>query len=100
MPKAVFYCSYKLKKDVNKAEFLLVAEKLNNEYISQQLGYIGWQQLVEEDTWLDLIFFETMSDAENFVSNSEKAGKLAEDFYFFINLNSCKQHIYLVEKEY
>ena len=33
MSKAVFYCSFKLKKGASVPDFLLAAEKLNNEYI-------------------------------------------------------------------
>ena len=50
MPNAVFYVSYKLKKGASVSEFLLAAEKLNNEYMSKQKGYISWKQLVDGDT--------------------------------------------------
>jgi hypothetical protein len=100
MPNAVFYCSFKLNKGASVPGFLLAAEKLNNEYISEQKGYISWQQLVDGDTWLDLLTFETMEDVKNFEADSGNAGELAEHFYSFINMNSCKVNYFKVERSY
>lgn len=100
MSKAVFYCSFKLKKGASVSGFLLAAEKLNNEYISKQRGYISWKQLVDGDTWADFITFETMEDVKKFESDSGNAGELAKAFYTFINCNSCKVNYYTIEKSY
>ena len=35
MPNAVFFVSFKLKKGASVPDFLLAAEKLNNEYMSK-----------------------------------------------------------------
>ena len=99
MSNAVYYVSYKLKKGASIPEFLLAAEKLNNEYMSKQKGYISWQQLVEGETWVDMATFETMDDAKR-VANPTSTNDLAEKFYSFINLNSCKAHIFTVERSY
>jgi hypothetical protein len=100
MSKAVFYCSFNLKKGANVEGFLLAAEKLNNEYISKQNGYISWQQLCDGDTWADYLTFESMEDVKSFEANSENAGELAQKFYSFINLNSCKVNYFSVERNY
>ncbi|MCP1223661.1 hypothetical protein [Sebaldella sp. S0638] len=100
MSNAVFYCSFKLKKDASAPDFLLAAEKLNNEYISKQKGYISWKQLVDGDTWADFITFETMEDVKKFESDSGNAGELAQKFYSFINLNSCNVNYFSVERDY
>ena len=100
MSNAVFYCSFKLKKDASAPDFLLAAEKLNNEYISKQKGYISWKQLVDGDTWADFITFETMEDVKKFEADSGNAGELAQKFYSFINLNSCKVNYFSVERDY
>lgn len=100
MSNAVFYCSFNLKGGAPIPNFLLAAENLNNEYISKQKGYISWKQLVDGDTWADYITFETMADVKSFESNSGDAGEVAEKFYSFINLNSCKQNYFTVEKSY
>lgn len=100
MSKAVFYCSYKLKKGASIPDFLLAAEKLNNEYISKQHGYISWKQLVDGDTWADFITFETMEDVKNFEADSANSGELSQNFYSFINLMSCKVNYFTIEKNY
>jgi hypothetical protein len=100
MQNAVYYVSYKLKKGVSVPDFLQAAEELNNGHISKQKGYISWQQLAEGDTWLDLCTFETMEDLKTFEANSGNPGELAQKFYSFINLNSCRSHYFTVERSY
>ena len=96
---AAYFVSYKLKKGASVSEFLLASERLNNEYMSKQKGYISWRQLIEGDMWVDLLTFETMDDAER-VSNPTETNELAEIFYSFINLNSCKVHLFTIERSY
>ncbi|MDR0472227.1 MAG: hypothetical protein LBH43_00910, partial [Treponema sp.] len=62
MSNAVYYVSYKLKKGVSVPDFLLTAEKLNNEFISKQKGYVSWKQLFDGKIWADFCTFETMDD--------------------------------------
>jgi hypothetical protein len=100
MPNAVFYCSFKLKKDASVPGFLLAAEKLNDEYISKQKGYISWKQLVDGDTWADFLTFETMEDVKQFEANAGNAGEVAENFHSFLNHSTCKVHYFSVEKSY
>lgn len=100
MSHAVFYCSFKLKNGASVPDFLLAAENLNNAYISKQKGYISWKQLVDGDTWADFITFETMEDVKKFEADSGNAGELAEKFYSFINLNSCKLNYFIIERNY
>jgi len=100
MSNAIYYVSYKLKKGASVEEFLLATEKLNNEHISKQKGYISWQQLKDGNTWADLITFETMEDLNNFKEESRNPNELAKKFYAFINPFSCKVHQYSVEKNY
>ena len=100
MTNAVFFCSFTLKKGASVPDFLLAAEKLNNEYISKQKGYISWKQLVDGDLWADLLTFETMEDVKKFETDSGNAGELAQNFYSFINLSSCKVNYFSVERSY
>ncbi|MDR2965050.1 MAG: hypothetical protein LBU88_04675 [Treponema sp.] len=44
MSNAVYYVSYKLKKGASVPDFLLAAEKLNNEQISKKKGVKGTQK--------------------------------------------------------
>lgn len=100
MSNAIYYVSYKLKKGVSIPDFLLSAEKLNNEFISKQKGYISWKQLVDGDTWVDMITFETMDDLNNFKEVSKNPSELAKKFYSFMNLFGCKVNEFSVERNY
>ena len=100
MSNAVYYVAYKLKKGASIPDFLLAAEKLNNEHISKQKGYISWKQLVDGETWADMCFFETMEDLKHFLEVSRNPTEAALAFYSFINPNSCKAHYFTVEKSY
>jgi hypothetical protein len=101
MSNAVFFCSFKLKKGASVPDFLLAAEKLNNEYISKQKGYISWKQLFDGKVWADIITFETMEDAKNFEETSKRnPNDLAKTFYSFISFISCKVHFFSVERSY
>ena len=99
MSNTIFYVSYKLKKGASVPNFLHASEKLNDEYMSKQKGYISWQQGLDGETWADLITFETMEDAKR-VEESTDPNELAENFYSFINLMSCKTHFFSVERSY
>ena len=100
MSKSIFFCSYKLKKNASVPGFLSASEKLNNEYISKQEGYISWEQAVDGDTWADILTFETMEDVKRFEADSGNAGELSQKFYSFINLSSCKVNYFSIERSY
>lgn len=100
MPKAIFYCAYKLKEGANVDEFLKASEKLNREHISKQNGYVSWQQLRDGDLWVDMCVFESMDDVKEFEAKSENPCQVALDFYSYINLNSCKVNHFVLEREY
>ena len=100
MPGAVFHCSFNLQKGASVEDFLQAAEKLNNEFISKQKGYISWQQLTDGDSWLDILTFETMEDIKAFEANSPNAGELAGNFFSFVDLGSTKVNYFTVERSY
>jgi len=102
MPNAIYYASYKLKKNASVPDFLLAAQKLNDNFISRQKGYVSWKQLADGDTWADFIIFETMDDLNNFKEVSKSPNDLAQDFYSFINFSAkgSKLHTFSVEKDH
>ena len=100
MPNVVFFNSYKLKKGMSTADFLLAAETLNKEYISKQQGYILSEIAVDGETWADFTTFETMDDLNRFLEKSKNPDELAKKFYSFINLMSCRSHCFSVERSY
>jgi len=98
---AIFFCQFKLKKTADPAEFLSAAKRLNDGYISKQPGYIGWQQLQDGDTWVDILKFDTMDNVKAFEANSAaNPNELALEFYSYINMMSCKVRYYEVAAEH
>jgi len=99
MSNAVWVISYKLVEEASVPDFLLASEKVNNEVLSKQKGFISWKILREGDTWIDIVTWETMDDA----AKGETAGEgnpAALAFYAFIDFNSIKQQCLSVEKSY
>ncbi len=99
MSKVVMYISFKLIKGKSVPDFLLASEKLNNEYMSKQKGYISWEQLNNGDTWVDFLTFETMEDVKE-VENNPNPSDSALKFYSFINMSTCKVQYFTVERSY
>lgn len=99
MPNAVVFVSFQLKKGVSVPDFVRTAEKLNYEYMAKQKGYLSWKQLVDGQTWVDLITFETMDDAQK-VALPYGVNDFAEKFCSFIELGSCKSRLFSVERNY
>ncbi|MDL2295459.1 hypothetical protein LJC18_01420 [Lachnospiraceae bacterium OttesenSCG-928-E19] len=99
MSKVVFFNSYKLKKGVSIPEFLIAVERLNKEYISKQKGYVSFELLVDGDRWADSTVFETMEDAKNFAKCGEP-NQIAESFYSFLNLSTCRSNLFATERSY
>ena len=99
MSNVVMFITFNLVEGASVPDFLLAAEKLNNEYMSKQKGYISWKQLVDGETWADLITWETMDDAKKILEPSSP-NALAEKFYSFLDMPSCKVQLFSVEKSY
>jgi len=99
MPNVVMFISYDLVKGASVSDFLLASEKLNDEYMSKEKGYISWKQLHDGEMWVDLLIWETMDDAQRVLAPSS-TNALAEAFYSFIDMESCKVQLFSVEKSY
>ena len=72
MSNVVMLLSFKLKNDVSVQDFLLASDKTQNEYLSKCKGYVSRKLFVNDETWTDLVFWETMGDAEKAMSASEE----------------------------
>ena len=99
MSNAIWFISYQLKKGASAEDFLVASKKCNDEVLSQQKGFISWDVLRGGDTWVDLVKWETAEDAKN----GETAGAnnpVSHQFYSFINMNSCKLQLYVIEKSH
>lgn len=102
MSNAVHLNIYKLKKGASVADFLLAAEKLNNEEISKKKGYLSFKLMADGDTWVDAITFATMEDLKNFEEASRNPSEVAKHFYSFINFTAKgnRHHTLSVERSY
>lgn len=97
MPAAIWFISYKLKKDTSVEAFLLASKKCHDEVLSRQKGFISWEVLRDDDTWVDLVKWESTEDAKN--GETAGAGNPASrEFYAFINMSTCKLQLYAVEQ--
>ncbi len=54
---------------------------------------------IDGETWADITKFETKEDAEAF-ARCGTPNAFAQKFYSFINLNSCRSHLYTIEKTF
>ena len=100
MSNAVWFISYKLVEGASVSDFLLASEKTHNEVLSKQKGFISWKVLVDGDTWVDLVTWETMEDAKKAENCDGEPDPIAQKFYAFIDPNSLKQQAFTVEKSY
>ena len=99
MSKTVLFITFKLASGVSKPDFMKTAEKLNNEFISKQKGYISWAQLVDGDTWADMLTWETAEDAQNAMAASESYAPNME-FFALLDGPSIKMNMFTVANEY
>jgi len=96
----IWFISYKLVEGTSAEDFLLASEKCHNEVLSKKKGFISWKVLVQGDTWVDLVTWETMDDAINAESDESEPSPTAMKFYSFIDPNSLKSQVFSVEKNY
>jgi len=100
MHNAVWFISYKLVEGASISEFLQASEKCHDEVLSKKKGFISWKVLVDGDTWVDLVTWETMEDAIDGESDDGEQNPVASKFYSFIDPYSCKSQLYCVKENY
>ena len=88
MSNAVHLNIYKLKNEASVPDFLQAIEKLVNEEVSKKKGYVSFKLMVDGQTWIDAVTFETMEDLKNFEEASRNPSELASHFYSFINFTA------------
>jgi len=114
--------TYKLKKGASIPDFKQAVERLVKEILANHKGAISFKLLSEGDAlsqhsvllagrpdacaspvsqgygWVDCITWETMDDYNAFLKAAESnPTDSALAFYAFLNMNSCKSHVYTVE---
>lgn len=99
MTRALWNFSFKLKKGITQEDFVKATEKLHDEIISKSKGFISWEQYLQGDTWTDLVYWETLEDANNGTTVAE-GSVLAKNFYAKIQMNTCRALISIFVKKY
>jgi hypothetical protein len=105
MSNAVFFNSYKLKEGASVPDFLIAFEQLIQQNVSKHKGVISVKLMAEGEAWADYAIFKTMDDLNAFLKSAEETqangtNDLAEKFYSFLDFDTCKSHIYSVERSY
>jgi len=102
MSHAVHFNVYKLKKGASVSDFLLAAETLSNEEISQKKGFVSFNLMKDDETWVDMVTFETEADLKAFEEASQNPSEIAKHFYSFINFmaKGGKHHKLSVERSF
>jgi len=100
MSNAIWFISYKLVEGASVPDFLVALENCNNAVLSKKKGFISWKALVDGDTRVDLVTWETMEDAINAEGDGNDVDPIAQKFYSFIDFSTLKMQAFSVEKSY
>ena len=100
MANAVLLNIYKLKKNASTEDFLVAIENLVVDEISKKKGFVSFRLMVDGDTWVDQVTFETMADLVKFEEDAKNPSEAAQHFYSFINFmaKGGRHHKLTVEK--
>ena len=101
MAYVVEFATFYLKKTVSRAEFMAASDKLNNEFLQKQRGYVSRKLLINGGMYCDYVLWETLDDAKTAVKNSQNdPAALAYISKLIFNRKGCSFRHYLTEKEY
>ncbi len=99
MSNAVWFISYKLKNEASASDYLAASQKVHDEILSKQKGFISWKVLKDGGTWVDLVIWETPEDAKK----AETAGQnnpVAQEYYSYMDFTSMTNQMYIIQKDY
>lgn len=100
MVNVIELVSFKLKKGISEEQFLEASDKLNASFLSLQKGYVERKLVKKEDTWTDIVLWETMEDAMNAMKAAEETDPTAVQYFHYIEENSCDMKHLTVVKSY
>ena len=100
MANVIEFVSFKLKEGISEQQFLESSDVLNKGFLSLQKGYVSRKLLKKDDTWADIVIWETMDDAMNAIKAAEKTNPADIKYFFYIEENSSNMQHWSVEKSY
>ncbi|HBU11272.1 MAG TPA: hypothetical protein DEB31_00595 [Clostridiales bacterium] len=99
MSNAVWFISYKLLEGASVPDYLVASQKVHDEILSKQKGFISWRVLKDGDTWVDMVTWETPEDAKN-AETAGQSNPIAQAYYSLMDFNNMQNQMYMVEKSY
>ncbi len=90
---------FELKNGVDVNEFLNSSNKFNDEFVSQQKGYINRKLLKNEKGWVDLVTWESM-DCAKAVQVAMQGNSCAGEYLSHIEGKTVNVQHFLIEKDY
>lgn len=103
MTNVVEFVTFKLKEGVTEEQLLAASDTMNSNFLSLQKGYIERKLVKREDTWGDIVLWETMEDALGAMSAVEdvyKEGSADLTYFEYIEQSTCELNHLTVEKNY
>ena len=96
---------FKLKAGVTEEQFITASDKLNAYFLSLQKGYINRKLIRQEDTWSDIVLWETMDDAMNAANTAQQLAATSPcpnylEYFYCIEENSSEMKHLTVVKSY
>ncbi|MDH6364983.1 quinol monooxygenase YgiN [Enterococcus sp. PF1-24] len=93
--------SFKLKKGISEANFLLAHEKFNRDFISKQEGCVSHMLIRDGDNWSEIVVWDSIELKEKAFEDIYKYDGL-EEYMSFIDQDGTDDDIplYTVVKTY
>ena len=99
MSNVVEFVTFKVKEKVTEQQLLKASDECNTGFLALQKGYIYRKFMKKDDTWADMVLWETMEDAMN-AANAAPQYPAASPYFECIEENSCIMQHWNVEKSY
>jgi hypothetical protein len=99
MSNVIEFVKFKLKADVTARDFLAASDRFQKEYLVKCKGYISRRLSLKDDTWLDIVMWETMDDAQNAMT-AAYGSPLFTDFGSLLDEADCEAEHYVVQRNY
>ena len=100
MSNIVELVSFTLKKGVSVSDFLLVSDQFNQDFMSAQKGYISRKLLLNNNTWTDMVLWESLEDAQN-AAKAIYESAIGAEYIAFIEDEENDELVYFsVERSY
>ncbi len=99
MTNIVEFVTFKIKKEASTQNFLLASDKFQIEFLDKQKGYISRKLLANEEKWADLVYWETMDDAQNAIKACDKSA-VTDEYMSFLDGNTVEFDHFSVEVDY